>query len=376
LNTAAQGRRTQVMDPQRSLGTVLFTDIVGSTEKAAELGDRAWRGLLEEHHALVRRELARHGGREIATAGDGFLAVFDQPGQAILCGCAIRDVVRTLGLEVRAGIHAGQLERQAGNVGGITVHIGARVAAAAGPAEVLVSSTVRDLEAGSGFTFEDRGVHSLKGVPGEWRLYAVTSCPSTILPPRRGDSPLRVLEGRSLLVGAGAFFVLFILAGLYMGVLHTGDGKDERPSSGADAAKEAAEPPPSSTEQPPVPRPPGEHAPATPRTGGAAAPAGASLAALEGLRAGVEGVRAAAVVAGAQTRSPILFARADSLRAAAQSAARSGDYVVALTDLQRAMEAYRALGRQPVTTEQPAVRTPTKSKEPAGKRPHDRGRRP
>ena len=160
-------------EPDRVLATVLFTDIVGSTEKAAALGDRRWRDLLEGHHDLVRRELDRFRGREIDTAGDGFLATFDGPARGIRCARAVSDRVRALGLEVRAGLHTGEVEILDDRVSGLAVHIGARVAAAAGPGEVLVSSTVKDLVAGSGLHFQDRGLQTLKGVPGEWRLYAV-----------------------------------------------------------------------------------------------------------------------------------------------------------------------------------------------------------
>jgi class 3 adenylate cyclase len=160
-------------EPEVVLGTFLFTDIVGSTERAAGLGDAAWRTLLEQHHALVRRWLAQFQGEEVDTAGDGFFATFDGPGRAIRCACAIRDDVRSLGLEIRAGLHTGEGQLRDGRVGGIAVHLAARVAAKAGPGEVLVSSTVRDLVAGSQLEFVDRGVHSLKGVPGDWRLYAV-----------------------------------------------------------------------------------------------------------------------------------------------------------------------------------------------------------
>lgn len=157
----------------RVLATVLFTDIVGATEKAATLGDRHWHDLLDRHHALVRHELVRFRGQEIDTAGDGFLASFDGPARAIRCASAIADGVRTLGIEVRAGLHTGECEVMGQKLGGISVHIGARVAALADPGEVLVSSTVRDLVAGSGLSFQDRGVQPLKGVPGEWRLFAV-----------------------------------------------------------------------------------------------------------------------------------------------------------------------------------------------------------
>jgi class 3 adenylate cyclase len=155
------------------LATVLFTDLVGSTERAAELGDQAWRELLSRHHEIVRRELARFRGVEIDTAGDGFFASFDGPARAIHAADAIVDGVRALGLEIRAGVHTGECELHDGKIAGIAVSMGARVAASAGPGEVLVSSTVKDLVAGSGIEFEDRGKHELKGVPGEWRLYAV-----------------------------------------------------------------------------------------------------------------------------------------------------------------------------------------------------------
>jgi pimeloyl-ACP methyl ester carboxylesterase len=158
---------------ERILATVLFTDIVGSTEKATALGDRAWLELRNEHHALVRRELTRFRGNEIDTAGDGFLASFDGPARAIRCASTITRSVRNLGLEVRAGVHTGECELAGGKLGGIAVHIGARVAAQAGPGEVLVSSTVKDLVAGSGITFDDRGAKRLKGVAEAWRLFAV-----------------------------------------------------------------------------------------------------------------------------------------------------------------------------------------------------------
>jgi class 3 adenylate cyclase/pimeloyl-ACP methyl ester carboxylesterase len=160
-------------DAERILATLLFTDIVGSTEQAAALGDRRWNDLLSMHHDLVRAELERFRGREISTSGDGVFAVFDGPARAIRCACAIRDVVRTLDVEVRAGLHSGEVEVLGDDVGGIAVNIGARVAAAAAPSEVLVSRTVADLVAGSGFAFVDRGVHQLKGVPGDWQLLAV-----------------------------------------------------------------------------------------------------------------------------------------------------------------------------------------------------------
>jgi pimeloyl-ACP methyl ester carboxylesterase len=160
-------------EPDRMLATVLFTDIVESTAKAIELGDRRWRDLLERHHMLVRRELLRFRGREIDTAGDGFLATFDGPARAIRCACAIVGAMRELGLSIRAGLHTGECEVADGKVAGIAVHTGARVAAQAADGEVLVSSTVKDLVAGSGIEFADRGIHELKGIPGEWRLFAV-----------------------------------------------------------------------------------------------------------------------------------------------------------------------------------------------------------
>jgi pimeloyl-ACP methyl ester carboxylesterase len=157
----------------RALATVLFTDVVGSTEKAAELGDRRWKELVEEHHRRVRGQLARYRGREIDTAGDGFFATFDGPARAVRCAGSIVDAVAPLGIEVRAGVHTGEVETIDGKVGGMAVVIGARVGASAGPSEVLVSQTVKDLVAGSGLTFEDAGAHELKGVPDRWRLYRV-----------------------------------------------------------------------------------------------------------------------------------------------------------------------------------------------------------
>jgi pimeloyl-ACP methyl ester carboxylesterase/class 3 adenylate cyclase len=160
-------------DPERMLATVLFTDIVDATTRALELGDRKWRELLERHNALVRRELLRYRGREVDNAGDGFLATFDGPARAIRCAAAIVDGVRELGLAVRAGLHTGECEIADGKVAGIAVHTGARVAARADAHEVLVSSTVKDLVAGSGIAFSERGAHELKGIPGEWRLFAL-----------------------------------------------------------------------------------------------------------------------------------------------------------------------------------------------------------
>lgn len=160
-------------EPETVLSTVLFTDVVGSTERAAELGDRRWAELITSHHTLVRRQLDRFRGRELDTAGDGFFASFDGPARGIRCACAITESVRELGLDVRAGLHTGECELIGEKLGGIAVNIGARVASRAGPGEVLVSSTVKDLVAGSGIRFADRGAVELKGVPGMWQLFAV-----------------------------------------------------------------------------------------------------------------------------------------------------------------------------------------------------------
>jgi pimeloyl-ACP methyl ester carboxylesterase len=162
-----------VPEADRVLATVLFTDIVGSTERAAALGDRAWRALLDAHHEVARRELERHRGRAVEIVGDGLLATFDGPARAIRCALAIAEGLRTLGIEIRAGLHTGEIELAGDAVRGIAVHIGARVAGEANAGEVLVSSTVKDLVAGSGIRFADRGVRALKGVPDEWRLFAV-----------------------------------------------------------------------------------------------------------------------------------------------------------------------------------------------------------
>ena len=163
------------MPDDRVLATVLFTDIVDSTRRAAEMGDRDWHALLDAHDAIVRSQRARFRGREVNTSGDGFLAMFDGPQRAIRCAMAIRDAVQALGIQVRAGLHTGECEIRGDDIGGIAVHIGARVSALAGPNDALVSSTLRDLVIGSGLEFDDRGAHTLKGVPGEWRLSAVAS---------------------------------------------------------------------------------------------------------------------------------------------------------------------------------------------------------
>jgi class 3 adenylate cyclase len=168
------GHQAEVAD-DRVLATVLFTDIVDSTRRAAEMGDRDWRALLDAHDAVIRAQLSRFRGREVNTSGDGFLAMFDGPQRAIRCAMSIRDAVQALGIEVRAGLHTGECEVRGDDIGGISVHIGARVSGLAGPNDVVVSSTLRDLVIGSGLEFEDRGTHELKGVPGEWHLFAVAS---------------------------------------------------------------------------------------------------------------------------------------------------------------------------------------------------------
>jgi class 3 adenylate cyclase len=163
----------RVPEPNRVLATVMFTDIVGSTERAASGGDRAWLNLLDQHHSLVRKHLERFRGQEVKTAGDSFVATFDGPARAIQCACHIRDGMRQLGLEIRAGLHTGEIEIRDKDIAGIAVHIAARTGALAAANEVLVSSTVKDLVAGSGIQFVDRGSRTLKGIPDEWRLFAV-----------------------------------------------------------------------------------------------------------------------------------------------------------------------------------------------------------
>jgi class 3 adenylate cyclase len=159
----------------RVLATVLFTDIVGSTERAAELGDRAWREVLDAHDRVVRRQLERFGGREVKTLGDGFVATFDGPGRAVQCACVIRDAVKALDIEVRVGLHTGEVEVRGDDLAGIAVHLAQRISALADPGEVLVSRTVTDLVVGSGLRFQDRGEHPLKGIPGNWTLYSVVA---------------------------------------------------------------------------------------------------------------------------------------------------------------------------------------------------------
>ncbi|HYO47366.1 MAG TPA: adenylate/guanylate cyclase domain-containing protein [Gemmatimonadota bacterium] len=204
------------MEPRRSLTAILFTDIVDSTRRAAELGDREWRKLLDDHHARVRRELRRFGGREANTAGDGFMAVFDRPATAIRCADAIRTSMKDLGLEIRSGVHAGEVDGRGRDLGGLGVHIGARVAAAAAPGEILVSSTVRELVVGAGFKFEDRGERELKGVPGAWHLFALTE-----LPPGPGFRTGRWIPEMSYrqagIVAVGALAVIGLVVVLFLG---------------------------------------------------------------------------------------------------------------------------------------------------------------
>jgi DNA-binding NarL/FixJ family response regulator/class 3 adenylate cyclase len=158
---------------ERVIATVLFTDIVGSTDLVSRIGDRAWKGLLETHHRVVRSHLERHGGREVDTAGDGFFAVFDSPSRGIECAQELLTSLRELGIDIRAAVHMGECEVIGGKLGGITVHVGARILSTAGPGEVRVSSTVRDVLSGGGIQFRDEGIHALKGIPGEWHLYSV-----------------------------------------------------------------------------------------------------------------------------------------------------------------------------------------------------------
>lgn len=237
------------MSPRRGstvLVTVLFTDIVGSTKIAAEVGDRRWRDLVQRHHAAVRRELKRFGGKELDTAGDGFFTSFDRPAEAVRCACAISDEVRELGLEIRAGLHLGEAEVLENKVGGIVVNVGARVMGVAKGGEVLVSSTLRDAVAGSGFAFADHGSHRLKGIDGEWRVYEVTAVDGV-----RRSLPLSAEESRTrrefteavpvhrrrdrILAGvAGGLVVALVAAGILTNAL---GGDDAPPESGPSEAE-------------------------------------------------------------------------------------------------------------------------------------------
>jgi class 3 adenylate cyclase len=171
--TDAPARAAPSDQGERALATVLFTDIVGSTERAREVGDRRWAELLDTHDRVARELVARLGGRMVKSTGDGILALFDRPGRGIRCATALRDRLKGSGMEIRAGIHTGEVQLRGDDVGGIAVHFAARVMAAAAPGEVLVSGTVHDLVAGSDYVLEDRGAHALKGIGGEWRLFAV-----------------------------------------------------------------------------------------------------------------------------------------------------------------------------------------------------------
>jgi DNA-binding beta-propeller fold protein YncE len=208
------------------LATVLFTDIVSSTERAEALGDRAWRELLAGHHRLVRKQLKRHHGHEVDTAGDGFFATFDHPTEAIACALAIADAVARLGLQIRAGLHTGEVEPAGRKVAGIAVHVGARILASAEPGQIVVSSTVRDLASGSGDKFVDIGVRRLKGVEGEWRLFAVQPPPRADIPePEPGIQPSG-RRGAGLAVIIGGVALLVVAAGIAALLLTRGPGLD------------------------------------------------------------------------------------------------------------------------------------------------------
>ena len=216
----------------RSIATVLFTDIVGSTERAMALGDRRWREVLGRHNEVVRARIARYGGQEINNAGDGFLALFDGPTPALLCAASIRDALGELDLQIRAGVHMGEIRREAEGASGVSIHIGSRVAGLAAPGEILVSSTVRDAETGSDFTFEERGRHLLKGVPGEWRVYALAGLPDemeAVLPPARERAAGitdRLSRSRPALAAAIAG-VLLLAAGIgYLALRSGGSSPD------------------------------------------------------------------------------------------------------------------------------------------------------
>jgi class 3 adenylate cyclase/streptogramin lyase len=230
-DSPAVGRRRE-----RTLATVLFTDIVGSTELAAELGDRRWQELLARHHRVVRRNLKRFGGREVDTAGDGFFATFDRPTDAVRCACAIVDDVRHLGAEIRAGVHTGEVESGQAGVRGIAVHVGARVMGAAGAGEVVVSSTVRDLVGGAGLELTDRGTHRLKGVDDEWRLFAVTAVDGEPLAPplepaeaerRRAEIEPSTPRRRPWIIVVAAVALVLVA---WIGSLVIG-GDDEKPAA-------------------------------------------------------------------------------------------------------------------------------------------------
>lgn len=250
LPAPEQRGRLAVMSPKRGstvLVTVLFTDIVGSTEIAADVGDRRWRDLVQRHHAVVRRELKRFGGKELDTAGDGFFASFDRPAEAIRCACAISDEVRELGLEIRAGLHLGEAEVLENKVGGMAVNVGARVMGVAKGGEVLVSSTLHDAVVGSGFAFADHGTHRLKGIVGEWRLYEVTAVDgarrSLPLSPEESRTrrefteavPVHRRRDRVIAGVAGGLVVALIAVGIATNAL--GGGDEAPPENGPSEAE-------------------------------------------------------------------------------------------------------------------------------------------
>lgn len=224
-------------DAQRRFATLLFTDIVGSTGLAADLGDRSWRALLQRHHAVVRRLLRQYGGREVDTAGDGFFATFEQPARAVRCASALVAALEQHQITIRAGLHAGEVEQMGDRLGGIAVHLASRVAATANAGEVLVSSTLRDMLAGSDLRFEDRGQHTLKGVPGEWRLFALD--PGSVAPvapePQPGASPKRSRRpSRAQLLALGACLIAVVAGAVAAAILLTGGGGGAAPTPGVD----------------------------------------------------------------------------------------------------------------------------------------------
>lgn len=225
----------KVMESRRTLQTILFTDIVGSTERAIDLGDRGWRQVLKEHHAHVRREIRRFGGREIKTMGDGFMAAFGRPAQAIRCAWSIREMVRQLGLEVRSGVHTGEVEWHGKDLTGVAVHIGSRITNEADPGEILVSHAVREMETGAGFRFEDRGRRSLKGVPGEWRLYALRGLPAgpTF---RTGRWVPEITTHHAWIAGGALLAILVLVASTYLVVRELSETRSPRPAVAATAA--------------------------------------------------------------------------------------------------------------------------------------------
>jgi class 3 adenylate cyclase/streptogramin lyase len=212
---------------RRILATVLFTDIVGSTARAEALGDRAWRELLRRHHQIVRRHLKRHGGREVDTAGDGFFITFDQPAEAIDCALEVADAVADLGLEIRAGLHTGEVEPTGEKVGGIAVHVGARILASAEAGQIVVSATVRDLVSGSGHRFVDLGTRSLKGVEGEWRLFAVERPPRVERPAKPEDARISAQRMARIALLGGGLVTLGLVSAAVAIILTRGSAADD-----------------------------------------------------------------------------------------------------------------------------------------------------